>query len=85
MMIKKLLSYVKEYKLVSFLTPLMMALEVLMEIIIPLVMAKIIDNGLQANDVSYVVRLGVLMIFLAGLSLIFGVLGGFLVLKLQLV
>ena len=76
-MIKKLLSYVKEYKLVSFLTPLMMALEVLMEIIIPLVMAKIIDNGLQANDVSYVVRLGVLMIFLAGLSLIFGVLGGF--------
>ena len=77
MMIKKLLSYVKEYKLASFLTPLMMALEVLMEIIIPLVMAKIIDNGLQANDVSYVVRLGVLMIFLAGLSLIFGVLGGF--------
>ena len=76
-MIKKLLSYVKEYKLASFLTPLMMALEVLMEIIIPLVMAKIIDNGLQANDVSYVVRLGVLMIFLAGLSLIFGVLGGF--------
>lgn len=76
-MIKKLLSYVKEYKLVSFLTPLMMALEVLMEIIIPLVMAKIIDNGLQANDVSYVVRLGVSMIFLAGLSLIFGVLGGF--------
>ena len=45
MMIKKLLSYVKEYKLVSFLTPLMMALEVLMEIIIPLVMAKIIDKN----------------------------------------
>lgn len=76
-MIKKLLSYVKEYKLVSLLTPLAMALEVLMEIIIPLIMAKIIDNGLQANNVSYVVRLGILMIFLAGLSLIFGVLGGY--------
>lgn len=76
-MIKKLLSYVKEYKLVSLLTPLAMALEVFMEIIIPLIMAKIIDNGLQANNVSYVVRLGILMIFLAGLSLIFGVLGGY--------
>lgn len=76
-MVKKLLSYVKEYKLVSFLTPVAMFLEVLMETIIPLVMAKIIDNGLQANDVSYVVRLGVLMILLALMSLFFGIIGGF--------
>lgn len=76
-MFKKLLSYVKEYKLVSFLTPLMMAGEVIMEIIIPLVMAKIIDNGLAMNDVPYVVRMGVLMIVLAFVSLLFGVMGGF--------
>ena len=76
-MFKKLLSYVKEYKTVSFLTPLMMAGEVVMEIVIPLVMAKIIDNGLAANDVSYVVRMGVLMIVLALVSLFFGVMGGF--------
>ena len=84
-MFKKLLSYVKEYKTVSFLTPLMMAGEVVMEIVIPLVMAKIIDNGLAANDVSYVVRMGVLMIVLALVSLFFGVMGGFLVRGLQLV
>ena len=76
-MFKKLLSYVKEYKTVSFLTPLMMAGEVVMEIVIPLVMAKIIDNGLAANDVSYVVRMGVLMIVLALVSFFFGVMGGF--------
>ena len=76
-MFKKLLSYVKEYKTVSFLTPLMMAGEVVMEIVIPLVMAKIIDNGLATNDVSYVVRMGVLMIVLALVSLFFGVMGGF--------
>ena len=84
-MFKKLLSYVKEYKTVSFLTPLMMAGEVVMEIVIPLVMAKIIDNGLAANDVSYVVRMGVLMIVLALVSLFFEQWEVFLVRGLQLV
>lgn len=53
-MIKKLASYVKEYKKYAILTPIFVILEVVMEVIIPLLMAKIIDVGIQNNDIIYI-------------------------------
>lgn len=75
-MIKKLASYVKEYKKYAILTPIFVILEVVMEVIIPLLMAKIIDVGIQNNDIKYILEIGVLLIVSAIMSLIFGILSG---------
>jgi len=75
-MIKKLASYVAEFKKDSIITPVFITLEVIMEIIIPLLMAKIIDNGIGKGDVKYVAIVGALMVAVSFLSLSFGVLGG---------
>lgn len=75
-MIKKLASYVKEYKKYAILTPIFVILEVVMEVIIPLLMAKIIDVGIQNNDIKYILEIGVLLIVSAITSLIFGMLSG---------
>ena len=75
-MIKKLASYVKEYKKDSILTPIFVVLEVIMEVIIPLLMARIIDVGIQNGDVHYILEMGVLLIVSAILSLTFGMLSG---------
>lgn len=75
-MIKKLSCYVREYKKDALLAPIFIALEVLMEILIPVVMALIIDNGLNKSDVNYVVRIGCLIFVMALFSLIFGALAG---------
>ena len=75
-MLKKLASYVKEYKKESILTPIFVVLEVVMEVIIPLLMARIIDVGIQNGDVQYILEMGVLLIISAILSLTFGMLSG---------
>ena len=75
-MIKKLIGYAAEFKKDTILTPVYVALEVVMETIIPLLMAMIIDNGVGKGNVGYVTIVGVAMIFAAFLSLTFGVLGG---------
>ncbi|MFL0168618.1 ABC transporter ATP-binding protein [Candidatus Clostridium helianthi] len=75
-MIKKLAGFVAEFKRDSILTPLYVALEVVMETIIPLLMAWIIDNGVGKGDVKYVSIVGGAMIIASFLSLTFGVLGG---------
>ena len=75
-MLKKLASYVKEYKKDSILTPIFVILEVVMEVIIPLLMARIIDVGIQNGDVHYILEMGVLLIVSAILSLTFGMLSG---------
>lgn len=75
-MIKKLASYVKEYKKYAILTPIFVILEVVMEVIIPLLMAKIIDVGIQNNDIKYILEIGTLLIVSAIMSLIFGMLSG---------
>lgn len=75
-MIKKLAGFVAEFKRDSILTPLYVALEVVMETIIPLLMAWIIDNGVGKGDVKYVSVVGGAMIITSFLSLTFGVLGG---------
>ena len=75
-MFKKLAKYVKEYKKSAILTPIFVVLEVVMEVIIPLLMAKIIDVGIQNGDVKYILEVGGLLIVSAILSLTFGMLSG---------
>ncbi|MBE6055208.1 MAG: ABC transporter ATP-binding protein [Clostridium sartagoforme] len=75
-MIKKLSSYIGEYKKDSILTPIFVACEVVLEVIIPVLMAKIVDNGIEKGDMKYVAFLGIIMLLMAFLSLTFGALGG---------
>ncbi len=75
-MYKKILSYVGEYKKYALLSPLSIIGEVAMEVLIPTVMAMIIDNGIKQGDVSYVVKMGILMVIMAACSLCFGALAG---------
>ena len=75
-MIKKLASYIKEYKKASILTPFFVVLEVVMEVIIPLLMSKIIDVGIPNNDIKYILEIGILLTVSAIMSLLFGMLSG---------
>ena len=76
---RKLLRSVREYKRQSFLTPVLVALEVLMEVLIPLLMANIIDIGIMQGDMGYIVKTGVLLVVMAMLALFFGAKAGQLV------
>ncbi|MCQ2591781.1 MAG: ABC transporter ATP-binding protein/permease [Treponema sp.] len=74
--VKKLLKGLeKKYVINSFLSPVVMVGEVIMEVIIPFVMAKIIDVGISGKDLNYVVKTGLLMVGLSCISLCCGVLG----------
>ena len=75
-MLKKLASYIKEFKKDTILTPIFVVLEVVMEVIIPLLMARIIDVGIQNGDIHYILEMGILLIVSAILSLTFGMLSG---------
>ncbi len=75
-MIKTLAAQVGEYKRASFLTPMFMILEVVMEMIIPLLMASIIDDGVEKGDIHHIVAIGIFMIIAAGFGLFCGVMGG---------
>ena len=75
-MIKTLLSQVKEFKRASFLTPVFMILEVVVETMIPVAMALMIDNGVEKGNMSYIYRVGAVMAVLAIAGLIAGFLGG---------
>ena len=75
-MLKTLLKQVKEYKAASIATPLFMLLEVLMETLIPFLMASIIDDGVNAGDMAHIYKVGALMIGTAVIGLMGGLLGG---------
>ncbi|MBS4961126.1 MAG: ABC transporter ATP-binding protein [Clostridiales bacterium] len=75
-MIKTLAAQVKEFKRDSFLTPLFMILEVAMEMVIPLFMASIIDEGVNAGNMQHIYYVGVMMVIAAGIGLFAGVMGG---------
>jgi len=75
-MIKKLAKSIREYKRESILTPIFVSLEVVMEVIIPLLMANLIDKGMYACDMNEVLKIGLELVGAAMLSLIFGVLSG---------
>jgi len=76
-MIKTLGKELKEYKLVSVLTPLCMIGEVAAEMIIPKLMGKIVDNGIYAENMAYIFRVGFLMIVIALFGLAAGIGGAY--------
>ncbi len=75
-MIKKLAVYAGEYKKEALLSPICIAIEVIMEVILPVLMASVIDKGVNAGDMGYVVKMGLLMIVVAFISLAGGGLCG---------
>lgn len=75
-MIKTLAKQIKEYKSASLVTPIFMILEVAMEMVIPLLMASIIDDGVQAGDMKHIFAIGCYMILAAIVGLFAGVMGG---------
>ena len=75
-MIKRLMKSIREYKLPSILTPVFVSLEVVLEVIIPLLMAKLIDDGIYQGEMNLVYKIGITLIICAILSLIFGMLSG---------
>ena len=73
---KTLFKSIREYRKQSILTPVLVILEVLMEVLIPLEMAKIIDVGIANGDLAYIVQRGVILVVMAMLALFFGVQAG---------
>lgn len=74
---KQLIPHMDRYKIYAFLTPVLMVLEVLTDILIPFLMAKIVDVGIFNQDINYILKMGALMVFLALLGMTFGVLSAF--------
>lgn len=75
-MLRTLGKQIKEYKKASILTPVFVTCEVIMELLIPILMAKIIDDGIGKGNDTLVYKVGALMAVLAMLSLLFGILNG---------
>ncbi|MDE7390150.1 MAG: ABC transporter ATP-binding protein/permease [Lachnospiraceae bacterium] len=75
-MIKRLAQSIREYKLPSLLAPIFVISEVVMEVIIPKLMADLIDYGIMKSDMSYIIRTGLILVALCILSLMFGALAG---------
>lgn len=75
-MIHTLTSQIRQYKRDSFLAPLFTMLESVMELTIPLMMASIIDDGINTGEMSTVYRVGAMMLVAAALCLLFGILAG---------
>ncbi|MBS7175772.1 MAG: ABC transporter ATP-binding protein, partial [Clostridiales bacterium] len=62
---RKLFQSIREFKKESILAPIFVILEVLMEVLIPLQMAKIIDVGIQNGDLAYIVKMGLILVIMA--------------------
>lgn len=75
-MLEALTRQIKQYKTASILTPVWTALEVTMDVMIPYVTALLIDQGINTGNMQNVYRYGAIMLFMAFLSLMFGILGG---------
>ena len=75
-MIKKLVSHLGEYKAASIKTPLFAALEAIMDVLLPTIMAFIIDQGIEQGDMNAIIRYGLLTFLVAAIALVLGVLAG---------
>ena len=75
-MIKKLVSHLGEYKRAAILTPILSALEAIMDVLLPTIMAFIIDQGIEKGDMNAVVKYGLLTFLVAAIALLLGVLAG---------
>ena len=80
-MIKKLAKSIREYKKETILTPVFMILEVVMETLIPFLLAKLIDDGVKMGDMSVITRFGIYLVISAVFSLIFSIIAGVLASK----
>ena len=72
---KTILSRVREFKKESYLAPLFITLEVIMEILIPYMMSNIIDIGIKNSDMNYIIKIGIILFIMAMMSLFFGATG----------
>ena len=75
-MLKTLAKQIKEFKADSIKTPMFMILEVCMEMVIPLLMASIIDDGVEAGNMKHIFLVGVCMVVIAAIGLYAGLMGG---------
>ncbi len=75
-MIRTLSSYIREFKKDSLMTPCFMILEVIMEMVIPLLMASIINEGVEKSDINHIYLMGAYMVVAAFIGLLAGVMGG---------
>ena len=75
-MLKTLGKSVREYKKPALITPMLVTLEVIMEVIIPLLMANLIDKGIYSGQMNEILKIGVALVIASILSLVFGVLSG---------
>ena len=75
-MIKKLVSHLGEYKAASIKTPLFAVLEAIMDVLLPTIMAFIIDQGIEKGDMNAIIRYGLLTFLVAAIALVLGVLAG---------
>ncbi|MFR8535222.1 MAG: ABC transporter ATP-binding protein [Lacrimispora saccharolytica] len=73
---RKLFRSIREYKKESILAPVFVVLEVFMEVLIPLLMANIIDIGIANGDMGYITEMGILLVVMAMLALVFGAIAG---------
>ncbi len=75
-LLKRLAHCIREYRRDTILAPFFVSCEVFLEVLIPWLMAKLIDNGIDQGDMGYIIRMGLLLVVAALASLVFGVLSG---------
>ena len=75
-MIRELAKSVREYKWSAIMTPLIVTLEVIMEVIIPLLMADLIDKGIYSGEMNEILKMGLVLVLASILALAFGILSG---------
>ena len=75
-MIKKLASSLREYKKSSIIAPVFITLEALLDVVIPMLMAKLIDFGIDAKNMAYILKMGVYLFIGAILAIFFGIIAG---------
>ncbi len=75
-MIRTMMRYIREFKRAAIATPVFMILEVIMEVIIPLMMSSIVDKGVEAGNIGHIYKMGIFMFMAALFSLTVGILGG---------
>jgi len=75
-MVKRLMKSIREYKAPSIKAPVFVSLEVIMEVVIPLLMANLIDQGISGGNMPYIVKMGLVLLLCAAMSLVFGALAG---------
>ena len=73
-MIRRIFSYAREYKRDAFLAPVFVVLETSAELVLPLLMAAVIDDGIQVGNLTVVLQMGVLMLLMAAIAVVTGTL-----------